>query len=353
MLDRTLAALALGTTVLCCAVSVKTAAEAPESMIVGSSPVTTTDTEPERETVGELEQGGSSELRDVDELDWRNTKSWQVRATAEFHHLVRQNDLASDSTGRGDASNRNLFFYVFSAQYEPTPYDRLVAQWGFYQRFLADGGETGVRSDDGLIAYTRTIPLPGRVILRVQPRVDFGLSYDSIEHTGLIAAPRLGVSLERRFGPVDLYALVYGYVFLERYTSAIGGSPNPMTSLATLVEATYRVPPLPSLEAGVAGYASATWFHEVQDDGSNALIAEEHSTSDPLTASQPFSNTFGGEVFVRYTLPTRAFASQVLVAYANGDPTIGYQALRHDGVGRFNLFYRHVSELYAALTLRY
>lgn len=303
----------------------------------------------QRDKVDETDPAAESgtAIRDVDELDWQNPKPWQVRASAEYHHLVRQNDLG------GDAENRNLLFYVFSAQWQPTAYDRVVTQWGFYQRFLADADETGVRADDAIVSYTRTIPLPERVVLRIQPRVDFGLGYDSQHHTGLIAAPRLGVSVERRFGPVDLYALVYGYLFLERYTSAVGGAANPSSSLASLLQASVRTPFMPELEAGVAGYAAVTFYHEVSDDGSNSVIARLGSTSDPLSPAQPFNNTFGGEVFVRYTLPTSPVASQVLVAYANGDPTIGYQALRHDGVGRFNLFYRHVSELYAALTVRY
>jgi hypothetical protein len=191
------------------------------------------------------------------------------------------------------------------------------------------------------------------VLLRIQPRVDIGLSYESIKLSSLIAAPRIGVSAQRDFGPLNIYALVYGYLYLEKYDSYVGGDANPKSSLAALVQATFTVPHLRALEIGALGTASVIWYHEVHDDGSNALIRELGSTSDALTPSQPFTNDFGGEVFVRYTLPTDVVGSDILIAYADGDPTIGYQGLRHDGVGRFNLFYRHVAELYAAVTVRY
>ena len=300
---------------------------------------------------------GGGESRELAPGGVTPAKNWQVRATAEYHHLIRDNDLStgpSSQPSTGDAANKNVLYYLLGAYWEPTPKDRFTVQWGVYQRFLADQGETGVRSDDAAVAYTRVVPLPEKVTLRIQPRVDIGLSYDSVVLSSLIAAPRLGVSIDRDFGPLNLYALTYGYVYLERYTSYAGGNPNPQSSVAGLLEATFTVPRYTQLQFGILGVASTVWYHQVKDDGSNLSVTQYASTSDPLTPNQPFQNTFGGEIFARYTFPrVRGVGSDVLVAYADGDPTIGYQDFLHDGVGRFNLFYRHVSEFYADLTFRY
>jgi hypothetical protein len=102
----------------------------------------------------------------------------------------------------------------------------------------------------------------------------------------------------------------------------------------------------------VLATAATTWFHQVQ--GTNP--SQMPTSSDPFVANQPFQNTYGGEIFVRYTFPTvRGVGSDLEVAYADGDPSVtGYQSLLHDnGRASFNLFYRNVSELFTALTVRY
>jgi hypothetical protein len=45
--------------------------------------------------------------------------------------------------------------------------------------------------------------------------------------------------------------------------------------------------------------------------------------------------------------------SDILVAYADGDPTIGSVSVLHDGVGHFYGFFRDSSELYAAISASY
>jgi hypothetical protein len=278
---------------------------------------------------------------------------WQVNAAIEYHALIRRNDLGGDQGSTGDAANKNVIYYSLGGAWTPTPEDRLSVRWGLYQRFLADPSETGVRADDGLVAYTRTIALPGEVELRIQPRVDIGLSYESTVLSSLIAAPRLGLSAERAFGPLELSLLVYGYLYLEKYASAAGGAPNPRNSLHEVIEVRFVPPFLDDLTVGLSGYASTTWFHEVEDGGTVARLG---TTSDPLVPNQPFTNAFGGEVYARYALPDLGldrFRWDLTLAYANGDPTIGYQGLLHDGVGRFNLFYRHVAEIYGTLAARY
>jgi len=41
------------------------------------------------------------------------------------------------------------------------------------------------------------------------------------------------------------------------------------------------------------------------------------------------------------------------VAYAQGDPTIGYSSVLHDGVGHAYLGFYNTSEVYASLGVRY
>ena len=45
--------------------------------------------------------------------------------------------------------------------------------------------------------------------------------------------------------------------------------------------------------------------------------------------------------------------SDISLAYAQGDPTIGYTNFLHDGVGHAYLGYRQTSEVYASLGMRY
>jgi hypothetical protein len=285
-------------------------------------------------------------------------KPWELRLGLEYHHLLVQNDLSPQYTpgaigGDGDAADKNVLYYLLGAYWEPGPQDRFAVQWGVYQRFLVDRGASGFRSDDAAVAYTRTVPLPEGLTLRIQPRVDIGLSYESIELSGLVAAPRLSVSLERDFGPVNVYGQVYGYWYLETRNEYAGGAANPQSSLNEVLAATVTMPFLQQLEVGALGFASSIWYHQVQDDGSTH--ASTLGTTDAGSISyQPVQNTGGGEAFVRYTFPSlRGVRSDALVAYALGDPTIGYGGVLHDGVGRFNLFFRHISELYGVLTLRY
>jgi hypothetical protein len=303
---------------------------------------------------GGAEGGGPAEhtTEDTKNIGLKEeTQEWQVNASVEYHRLVRQNDLGGDQGSTGDAANKNVIYYGIGGQWAPTEFDRVVVRWGVYQRFLADPTETGVRSDDGVVAYTRIVPLPWDVEMRIQPRVDLGLSYESIQLSGLIAAPRLGVSVERTFGPVTVYALGYGYLYLEKYNEYAGGAANPKSSLHAILEVTATPPFLKELTLGVSGSAGATWYHEVQN---NTPLP---TTPDTLVPNQPFTNAFGMEVFARYNLPSLSGVDRLkwdaTLAFANGDPTLGYQNLLHDGVGRFNLFYRHVAEVYGALAARY
>jgi hypothetical protein len=120
------------------------------------------------------------------------------------------------------------------------------------------------------------------------------------------------------------------------------------------------------LSIGISLYTAYTWYHQINSGigGSNA-IAQNGSvvnagggTTDATYPSQPIQQTYGGEVYVRYIMPTvMGLKSDITVAYAMGDPLVGYSSVLHDGVGHAYIgptgLNREYSEVYAALALRY
>ena len=74
----------------------------------------------------------------------------------------------------------------------------------------------------------------------------------------------------------------------------------------------------------------------------------------PNTDSQPWQQSYGGEIFVRYVMPDLSgFKSDLTVALANGDPSLGYPSVLHDGVVHPYLLYYNSAEVYFALEGRY
>ena len=71
-----------------------------------------------------------------------------VGVGAEYHRLFIQNDL------EGAAANKNLMVYSAYVEVDPTPNDRIKLRSFLYERFLADPGETGLRTDDLILQYT-------------------------------------------------------------------------------------------------------------------------------------------------------------------------------------------------------
>lgn len=293
-------------------------------------------------------------LRGGSRAGFTTRKWWEVGVNVEYHRLFARNDLGSD------AQNKDLLYYLANVAFMPSRWDRILIRGGFTQRFIDDPGEPGgVRFDDITVSYTRTIALPAKLFFRVAPRVDIGTSYDSTQHESLIAAPRLGLSIERNFGPLNLYALGYGVYYIEKYTSFVGGAnPTPKYRLATILEASVNMPFHKPLTIGVSGYFAVTWYNQTGSSNGGSWIEQWVNSlgtvSDDFTPNQPLKNNFGGEAYVRYVFPTyKGIYWDATLAFANGDPTIGYQGLLHDGVARFNLAYRHVAEGYLALNMWY
>src|SRR5580700_2895533 len=87
------------------------------------------------------------------------TKAWDVGATFETHRLIRQDDL------EGAGANKVFNAFGLFADYRLTQHDILTVRDYFTEDFLADQGETGVRSGDVTLSYTHIQPLPGQFTL--------------------------------------------------------------------------------------------------------------------------------------------------------------------------------------------
>ena len=296
--------------------------------------------------IGETERDQGAKM--THEGEQHPKKSWMVEASYEFHRLVRQSDLG------GDGVNRNFNYFLLGGSYDLTEYDRISARVGLYERFLADSGETGVRLDDAVVGYTRLFKLPDEFRLRAQVRTVIPLSFES-KLQGLITAPRVALFLERKFGIVDTLLLGYVEGYVSRYKEAQGGNANPTMRVAALAEVDVTMPFHKALMIGADLYTASTWFYETQGLPPSGAGSYYGSSPDPgFTSGQPVSQVYGGEVCVRYHFPeVSGFLVDAQLAYANGDPVLGYQSSLHDGVFRFNGFYRHVAEVYFALNAHY
>jgi hypothetical protein len=281
-------------------------------------------------------------------------KPWELGATWETHRLVRQEDIG----GAGASKLFNLLF--FSARYDVTDRDRVSVSWGLYQRFLADNGETGFRGTDISLAYTRLIPLPERFTLRVTPSATIPVSFYS-QLASNITSPGLALTLSRRFGDLNIDARISGGAFIDHYTTSgdanAGGAPNPKWRAGGSLTAEYSMPFLRALSVGASLIDSYYWFYNPQNPAGNcqaSVACQQGVVQDNQFSGQTMQQSYGGEVFVRYLMPTlMGFKSDATVALANGDPSLGYPGALHDGVVHPYLFYRQTAEVYGALSLRY
>jgi hypothetical protein len=296
-------------------------------------------------------------------------KPWEIGATFETHRLIRQ-DYNLD--GEGPLKVFNVLFAV--AKYSFTDYDTVLISGGGYQFFLADSGESGFRSSDISLAYTRMFPLPEKFKLRATAGATIPISFDS-QLASNITSPSLSVSLSRKFGDLALEARISGRYFWDRYTSAnsIGapssgdgsdsGSTNVKYSAGAALSAEYDMPFYRPVSLGVALTDSYAWFYNVGQCPNNSGLGEamgtgsngcQGATTNPSTDNQPWQQSYGGEVFVRYVMPDLSgFKSDLTIALANGDPSLGYPSVLHDGIVHPYFLYYNSAEVYAALSGRY
>jgi hypothetical protein len=280
-------------------------------------------------------------------------KPWEVGAIFTTHRLVVQNDLAGGTTdpgsaGSGAGNNKMVNDFEVYARYDITKHDRVSVRAYLYERFLADSGETGVRFDDMVFTYTHSISLPKKFNLDIGLLLTAPTSYDSYL-AGTITTPRLSIELDRRFGPLSLDARTYAQYDIQTestYADGAGGDPTSLFHVGIVADGELHMPFYEPLSVGVGLYTAWVWFHNV--------AGQLPAAADPQFSTQPIQQSYGGEAYVRYLMPTlMGFKPDLTAAYAMGDPTVGYSSVLHDGVGHVYLGYRQNAEVYLSLALRY
>ena len=316
----------------------------------------TAETPAELDTTQQGLGGKSTQNPDLATTKKVEEKPWEVGATFETHRLLRQD---YNPEGLGALKVFNVLFAV--AKYSLTDHDTVSVSGGGYQYFLADNGESGFRDSDITLAYSHVFELPAKFRLRGSLSANIPISFDSQLATN-ITSPGGSLSLSRKFGDLAVEARLSARYFWDRYSSAgaIGttgsdpaGATNIQWSAGAAISAEYDMPFYRPLSAGVALTDSYAFFYK--NVGAPPPQTQFFgATTNPSTDGQPMQQSYGGEVFVRYVMPdVSGFKSDLTIALANGDPSLGYPSVLHDGIVHPYLLYYNSAEVYAALSGRY
>lgn len=279
---------------------------------------------------------------------------WQVGSVFETHRLIRQDDLG------GAARSKALNYVSLYAGIRPTPKDQIRVTGGFTQRFLADGGETGIRADDISLNYNHLFTLPGDVMVRPQVGNSFPISFES-RLSGFITIPRASVLVMRNFldNNLNVYWRGGGSYYFSKYKTALGrGSANPIANLSTSIGANYSMPFHNNLQVG-ANFGFAWWFNHEVEHGNDPTLAQQNPqnpglqpTKDPQFAGQPMQQTYGGEVYIGYQLPNLLDTqSNLQLALSQGEATANN--VIHDGNTNVYWAFRRSAQVYLALQVQY
>jgi hypothetical protein len=274
-------------------------------------------------------------------------KPWEVSATWETHRVIRQAESAGAS--------KNLNVLSGSARYDITENDRIRLLAYLNQRFIADEGETGFRFDDVVLQYRRRIPLPQQFTLFATASTTAPTSFAS-QKSGLITQPRITLAIERTFGEyVTASARIAGTGYISKYRTAEGGNYNAKYGLSSGADVEVTMPFHKPLSIGAGVGTAYTWYYEPNSTNDpNPQVQALGTTADTQFSTQPISQSYFGEVFARYILPNIVgVKSDITIAAANGDPSLGSVSVLRDGVAHFNLAYRQTAEVYGTLAIRY
>lgn len=319
----------------------------------GSSEQSPTNLDVSLQAVG----GKSTQNPDVTTGKREEEKPWEVSGTFETHRMLRQDYVAE---GLGQFKSFNVLY--LTGKYSLTDNDIITLAGGAYQFFLADQGESGYRATDISLSYTHLFNLPERFLLRTTGTLTAPISFDSQLATN-VTTPTLNVGLSRRFGDLLLSAGLRGSYFWDRYTTANcidnscgsqgSGQPNAKWTAGGYMSAEYAMPFHRPLSIGAAVTDSYLWYYDV-GQGPAGAANNPGATRNPATDNNPFQQSYGGEIFGRYIIPdVGGFKSDVTLALANGDPSLGYPSVLHDGVVHPYLLYYNSAEVYLALEGRY
>jgi len=283
-------------------------------------------------------------------------KPWEVGVSFETHRLIYQNDLAGgDAVGgspdSGAGQNKGVNDFEAYVRYDITKHDRVSVRAFVFERFLVDDGETGVRFDDMLFTYTHSIPLPKKFNLDLGFSLTAPTSFDA-RLAGTITSPRVSAGIDRRFGPLSLDFRTAATYDIQTYSTyggngQDGGAPTTVFHVSLNGGAELHMPFYEPLSVGVGLFTGYVWLHQPQ----TTVLA----SADPTFGnSQPVQQSYGGEAYIRYLMPTVfGFKPDLSVAYAMGDPAVGYTSILHEGVGHVYLGYREQASAYLNLSVRY
>lgn len=283
-------------------------------------------------------------------------KIWSITAAMEFHTALVQTE---PDDARSAPDKFYNFFYVRPQVYI-TPKDQLRADFGMYEHFLADPGESGLRLADISARYTRFIPLftgenntspstpPSHgVLLKIAVSATAPTSYTSQLH-GLITVPRLRVYLERAFLDETLFVTANGFAeyYVDKYRTSAGGSSNALSRYSAQLTADYFFPFHRQLSVGALLGTSWTYYYGVEGATATAM----GTVADTQFTSQPVQQIYSAEVDAEYSFPTfKGLKTSAALTYAVGDNTVLHDGVQHIYYG----FYRRSTEVYATLTARY
>ncbi len=277
----------------------------------------------------------------------KRKKPWQVEGIWETHRLIRQNDL------NGAAVNKTVNVGSLYGRYDITQYDRVWIRGGFYQRFLADETETGFRLDDVIASYVRRIPLPQKFTIRASFQASAPTSFAS-QKQGLITETRLVAAVEKKLDRFTFNFRTLGGLHFMKYATAEGGAANPKWLWVTSLGGEYNIPYVDILSVGMSATTAYRWSYQGYDAGQSSRESFG-VTEDRNYPSQPVQQSYAFEIYARCDLPefmdTR---SDLTIAYAQGDPSLGYTSALHDGSRQvYPFFWRQTSTVYAALSVSY
>jgi len=259
--------------------------------------------------------------------------------------MIRQDDL--ESFGQDKVFNALGIF----ASYSLTDNDRIGLREFFIEHFIAIRGvrHPSRRRHRDVHPYAEA---PEDFRLGISFALSAPTSFTS-QKEGLITAPSLAINLSKRIGRyVSLSARGGAVFFIDKYREAEGGDPNAEFRMNFGLDAEVAMPFHEQLSVGISATTSYLWLYNVAS-GDPSVVATG-VTQDPTFSTQPVQQSYGGEIYARYELPTLAgVKSDLALALAQGDPELGFTSELHEGIGYTYLFFRQTSEVYATFTVRY
>ncbi len=292
------------------------------------------------------------------ELIGTKNRSWRFDVGWESHAMLVSNNLL------GNGADTFFQYFYADGRYNLTKNnDQLRLTVGLYHFALTDPNEdAGFRSDDIYFSYDHHFDLPYAFGLDARIVTNAPTSFASYK-MGLVTAPEGVLEITRsvaKYLTFDLRGL--GEWFWETYTSIQGGStPNPIGRVGAGLNVEGALPWHPDLALGVDFYTEYFWFYAPNGQpgalGPSSYYGVENYPTFPV---QPVQQNYGGDIYVRYSLNhvlektgIDGFRGNVSLAYANGDPTMGYTSELVDGVTSLFLFYPETSQVYFSLNLYY